>query len=113
LIGTEFESTKVSATRRSVDRAGVGDIVEIREGDALATLSMNLPPEIHLVLLDGAKDMYADIIRLLEPRLIDGALVVADNAGRAESFRDYVRSGDGYVSTGLEELDLQLSCKVS
>ena len=40
LIGTEFEPTKVSATRRSVDRAGVGDIVEIREGGALATLSM-------------------------------------------------------------------------
>ena len=57
--------------------------------------------------------MYADIIRLLEPRLIDGALVVADNAGRAASFRDYVLSSDVYVSTGLEELDLEISCKVS
>lgn len=42
-------------------------IVQVREGDAMQTLAVELPAEIHLVLLDGAKDMYIEVIGLLEP----------------------------------------------
>ncbi len=113
VIGTEFEPTKVSTTRRTIDRAGVGDLVQIREGDAMETLAQDLPSEIQLVLLDGAKDMYVDVFRLLEPHLAPGAVVIADNATRAAGYRDGIRNSDGYVSTGLNELDLEISCKVS
>jgi len=98
LIGTEFEPTKVSATRKTVDQAGVADIVEVREGDAMKTLADDLPSEIHLVLLDGAKDMYLDVNQLLEPHLAPGALLIADNATRAVSYRDHVRNSDNYVT---------------
>jgi predicted O-methyltransferase YrrM len=111
LIGTEFEPTKVDATRQSVERAGVDDIVEIRAGDALQTLSVDLPGEIDLVLLDGAKDMYLDIFRLLEPRLTLGALVLADNAARSDTYRQHIRASGGYTSTGIDELDLEISCR--
>ncbi len=113
LIGTEFEPTKVSATRKTVDQAGVADIVEVREGDAMKTLADDLPSEIHLVLLDGAKDMYLDVNQLLEPHLAPGALLIADNATRAVSYRDHVRNSDNYVTTGLDGLDLEISCKTS
>ena len=113
VIGTEFESTKIDATRASVSQAGVDDIVEIRAGDARATLASNLPTEIDLVLLDGAKPLYLEILRLLEPHLRLGAVVVADNARRAADYQRYVRDSDAYVSTGLAELDLEISCRTS
>src|ERR1700761_5030406 len=43
LITTEFESSKVAAARRNFDAAGLGDLVEVREGDALETLANELP----------------------------------------------------------------------
>jgi hypothetical protein len=37
LITTEFEPSKVAAARRTIAAAGLGDLVEVREGDALET----------------------------------------------------------------------------
>jgi len=51
--------------------------VEIREGDALDTLSVDLPETIDLVLLDGAKALYPEILSLVENRLRPGAFIVA------------------------------------
>jgi predicted O-methyltransferase YrrM len=50
----------------------VSDLIEIREGDALETLRQDLPDTIDLVLLDGAKSLYPEILDLLEPRLRKG-----------------------------------------
>jgi predicted O-methyltransferase YrrM len=80
-------------------------------GDARATLASNLPTEIDLVLLDGAKPLYLEVLALLEPRPKPGAVVVADNAHRAADYQSYVRDHDTYVSTGLAELDLEISCR--
>ncbi|MBJ7544139.1 class I SAM-dependent methyltransferase, partial [Rhodomicrobium udaipurense] len=38
LIGTELEPTKVTRARAHLEAAGLADLVEIREGDALDTL---------------------------------------------------------------------------
>ena len=46
--------------------AGLIDLVAIREGDALQTLADGLPESFDLVLLDGAKGLYADIFKLAE-----------------------------------------------
>jgi predicted O-methyltransferase YrrM len=59
---------------------GLADLVEIREGDALQTLAQDLPETIDLLLLDGAKGLYLDIVLLVEERLRVGTLIVADNA---------------------------------
>jgi predicted O-methyltransferase YrrM len=44
-----------------------------RERDALQTLSVDLPETIDLVLLDGAKAIYPEILKLVENRLKPGA----------------------------------------
>jgi predicted O-methyltransferase YrrM len=80
LITSEFEPSKVARARDHLTAGGLIDLVEIREGDALRTLSLNLPDTIDLVLLDGAKALYPDILKLVESRLRPGALIVADNA---------------------------------
>jgi len=75
--------------------------VDVRESDARETLRANLPGEIDLLFLDGAKEMYREVLAMLEPRLAPGALVVADNAGRAPDFREHVRSSGRYLSADV------------
>ena len=58
LITTEFEPSKVAKARANLTAGGLIDLVELREGDALKTLSVDVPEMIDLVLLDGAKGLY-------------------------------------------------------
>src|SRR5579871_6745931 len=55
LIGTELEPSKLARARANLEAAGLADLVDIREGDALETLARDLPETIDLVLLDGHK----------------------------------------------------------
>jgi predicted O-methyltransferase YrrM len=87
-------------------------MVEIREGNALETLSVDLPETIDLVLLDGAKSLYPEILSLLEGRLKPGALIVADNADMSPDYLKHVRSpASGYMSVAFGE-DVELSMRL-
>jgi predicted O-methyltransferase YrrM len=111
LISAEFEPSKVAAARRNIESAGLSDLVEVREGDALETLADGLPESIDLVLLDGAKALYPGVLALLEPRLHAGSVLVADNADWSPEYLEIVRSGGRYVSQALHE-DLEVSVKL-
>lgn len=78
VIGTEMEPGKVKAARANIAQAGLASFVEIREGDAMKTLA-ELEGTIDLLLLDGWKDIYLPMIKMLAPRLRRGAVVLADN----------------------------------
>lgn len=81
-------------------------------GDALETLSVDLPETIDLVLLDGVKALYPEILSLLESRLRSGAFVVADNADMGPEYLACVRSpANGYLSTPFAE-DVVLSMRI-
>ena len=97
IVSSEFEPSKVARARENIATAGLADLVEIREGDALETLSRDLPEPVDLVLLDGAKGLYPQILSLIEPRLRPGAMLVADNANWSADYLARVR-GPGYVS---------------
>ena len=112
LITTEFEPSKLARARANIAAGGLSDLVEIREGDALETLAHDLPTPIDLVLLDGAKGLYADILALLEERLRPGALILADNADWSPEYLTRVRSpAQGYMSVPFAE-DVELSMRV-
>ena len=78
VIGSEFEPTKAAKARQNVAEAGLLDLVEIREGDAQETLG-NPGGTVDMVFLDGHKDLYLSILKMLTPHLRKGAVVVADN----------------------------------
>lgn len=112
LITSEFEPSKVARARDNLVAGGLDDLVEIREGDALTTLRTDLPDAIDLVLLDGAKALYPDILDLVERRLKPGAFVVADNADYSPDYLARVRSpANGYMSTPFGE-DVELSMRL-
>jgi predicted O-methyltransferase YrrM len=112
LIGSEFEPSKIARALANLGAAGLSDLVEIREGDALQTLARDLPDLIDFVLLDGAKSLYSPILSLLEGRLRAGALVVADNANDSPEYLARVRSMVGdYISVPFAD-DVELSMRL-
>jgi predicted O-methyltransferase YrrM len=113
IITTEFESSKAERAREHLTEAGLIDLVEIREGDALETLAHSLPDALDLVLLDGAKALYADILHLVAARLRPGSLVLADDAHRCPEFVSRIRSdAHHYLSVPLAG-DLEISMRLA
>lgn len=113
LITTEFEASKVARARENLTTGGLIDLVDIREGDALQTLSVDLPETIDLLLLDGAKALYSEILSLVESRLRPGAFIVADDADVSPDYLAHVRSpAKGYMSVPFGA-DVELSMRVS
>ncbi|GAA4709321.1 O-methyltransferase [Phytohabitans rumicis] len=114
VFGTELNPAKVTAVRANLDEAGLGDRVTILAGDALDTLA-DIPGPIGVVLLDGWKDQCLPVLRLLEPRLESGALVVADDIElpAMADYLDYVRDpANGYVSVTFPVEDgMEISCR--
>ena len=105
VIGSEIEPTKHARATQNLRDAGVGEVAEVRLGDALATLA-GVPAPIDLVLLDGWKDLYLPILKLLAPKLRRGSVVLADNIftfrASLRPYVEYVQSGEhGFVSTTL------------
>ena len=112
LITSEFEPSKVARARDHLEQGGLLDLVDIRAGDALETLATDLPEQIDLLLLDGAKALYPEILGLVRSRLRPGALVIADNADMNPDYVALVRSpASGFMSLPFAE-DVELSVNV-
>ncbi|MGB3126306.1 MAG: class I SAM-dependent methyltransferase, partial [Pseudomonas sp.] len=112
LIGSEFEPSKIALAREHFIEGGVSDLIEIREGDALVTLATDLPEAVDLLLLDGAKTLYGDVLGLVEKHLRPGALVVADNTDYCPEYLAHVRSPqNGYLSVPFGD-DIELSIRL-
>jgi predicted O-methyltransferase YrrM len=103
VVSTELSARKVDAARSNLKEAGVDGAVTILAGDARETLA-DIPGPVGLVLLDGWKNLYVPVLRLLEPKLAPGALVVADDTNMASvaEYLAYVRDpASGYVSVAF------------
>lgn len=101
LIGTELEVSKAAAARENLAAAGLADLVDIRVGDALETLKSGIDGDIDLVHLDGAFNLYLPVLKLLEPHLKAGALVIGENAFEP-GYLDYVRDPrNGFLSLAV------------
>jgi predicted O-methyltransferase YrrM len=116
VVTTELSDTKIAAAKQTFAATGLDDVITILEGDARSTLTA-LDEPVDFVLLDGWKDLYLPVMKLLEPHLSAGVLVVADNASAPDMkpYLDYVRNPDnGYVSFNflVRETDsMEVSCR--
>jgi predicted O-methyltransferase YrrM len=116
VISTELNAAKAARARANLAEAGLSDWVTILEGDARQTLATVDAP-VGFVLLDGWKDLYLPVLRLLEPRLTAGALILADDTiSQAEQMTDYLTyvrdPAHGYLSILFPESDgLEITCR--
>jgi predicted O-methyltransferase YrrM len=84
VIGAEIVPAKIATARQNLAAAGLSDFVEIRAGDARATLR-DLGGAIDFALIDGwpgeqGPSLSLEVIRVVAPQLRPGALVLNDNA---------------------------------
>jgi len=98
VIGTEMEASKAERARANLADAGLAEYAEIRIGDALETLK-NLAGPVDLLFLDGWKDLYVPVAKMMEPKLRTGALLLADTIrtfpAEPKSYLDYTGAPDG------------------
>ncbi|HTV58191.1 MAG TPA: class I SAM-dependent methyltransferase [Verrucomicrobiae bacterium] len=105
VTGSEMEPHKIAEAAKNIEAAGLSDIAAILPGDARETLPAVEGP-LDLAFLDGRKDLYLPVLKLLEPKLRPGAVVLSDNMdsfrGEVAEFREYVQSGkNGFASATI------------
>jgi predicted O-methyltransferase YrrM len=112
-IGINEDEAKMA--KENLRKAEVAPKVDVIVGDALEVIPKLTGP-FDLVFIDAEKTEYLQYLRLVEPKLHKGSVVVADNAGiLAEEMRnylDYVRHspkyGSNYVSVGEDGLEISV-----
>ena len=105
LISAELSRAKSEAASGNLASLGLGDLVEFRCGDAFETLHP-FNGKIDLLFLDGWKDGYLPLLKMLEGEIAPGDFVAADDTKlfpeRLASYLAHVREPlNGYHSVDL------------
>jgi predicted O-methyltransferase YrrM len=89
VIGTEYEPAKASAARTHFEQAGLGDLIDLREGDLRETLR-EIGGAVDFMLVDIWIAMARPALELVTPHLRRGAMVICDNTARFRAdYADY------------------------
>ena len=110
-IHPDEAKTAVEYIRKAVTPAQI----EVITGDAIQVIP-ELKENFDFVFIDAEKTQYLNYLRLVEDKLCEGAVVVADNAGifanQMKNYLDYVRhSGkysSKYVPVGVDGIEISV-----
>jgi predicted O-methyltransferase YrrM len=114
VLSLERDHGCIADWRRNVADAGVDDVAELVEGDALETLPM-IDDVFDVVFLDAANKQYEELFGLARGKLEPGALVIADDVTlHADTLRAYsqARQADPSLSSVTVPLDRGLELSV-
>ncbi len=108
----EIDPARVRQTRENLAKVGLESVVTCVEGDALKTLA-EIEGPIDFVFIDAVKHDYFKYLKLIEPKLSAGAVVVADNviqsARAMKDYLDYVQTSPDYdtviIRSSIEKND--------
>lgn len=99
LYTLDINPKMVEATREHLRNLGLDKTVTVVEGDALKTLR-ELDGEFDFAFLDAVKGDYMEYLKILEPKLKPGAIVVGDNviksARAMADFLEYIQTNPDY-----------------
>jgi predicted O-methyltransferase YrrM len=97
----EIHVKEADAARENIRRAGISPKVDVIVGDALKVIP-TLRDCYDAVFIDADKSEYYEYLKLMEPNLHKGTVVVADNAGifadQMRYYLEYVRNSGSYQS---------------
>jgi predicted O-methyltransferase YrrM len=120
LYTLEIDPRMVKECRENLKKVGLEDTVTCIEGDALKTLAQ-LEGTFDFVFIDARKQDYLRYLKLIEPKLLPGAVIVGDNVIRSaramKDFLDYIQNSPNYdtviIRASMEKNDgLSISYKV-
>jgi len=116
----EIDPTRVQETRENLAKVGLENVVTCIEGDALKTLA-DLEGPIDFVFIDAVKQDNFKYLKIIEPKLSPGTVVVADNviqsARAMKDYLDYVQTSPDYdtviIRSSMEKNDgMSISYKI-
>jgi predicted O-methyltransferase YrrM len=114
VLSLERDEGCIADWRRNVADAGVDDVADLVEGDALETLP-RIDDVFDVVFLDAANKVYEELFQLARKKLEPGALVIADDVIlHTDTLEPYVRArrADPTLSTLTVPLDRGLELSV-
>lgn len=110
LTTVDIDPQMVAAARKNLADMQLQDTVSVVEGDALEVLPQ-LQGEYDFLFLDALKNDYLKYFRAMEPKLVPGAVIVADNviqsADAMRDFLDAVKSDPDYHMVILRASELK------
>jgi predicted O-methyltransferase YrrM len=90
VVTLERSTSKIEMARENLAAAGVAEHVQIKEGEALASLQ-ELSGPFDLVFLDADRPQYLAYLEQVVPKIRKGGLLVTDNVvSHAEELRDFL-----------------------
>ena len=122
IVSCELDPERVAFAERHIAGAGFADVIEIRQGPALASIE-SLDGPFDLVFIDADKAGYHDYYEAVLPKLSERGLIVVDNvlwSGRVaepesaedtestralRAFNDHVTADERVVSVMLSVRD--------
>lgn len=116
----DIDPAAVQEARANLEKVGLENVVTVVEGDALKTMP-NLEGPLDFVFIDALKSDYLKYLKILEPKLKPGAVVVADNviksAKAMQDFLDYIQNSPDYdtviIRASMEKNDgMTISYKI-
>lgn len=106
VVTLEYEPRHAEVARANLDRAGVGDRVDIRVGPALDSLPGLVDEDpFDLVFIDADKENNSNYVRAALGLSRPGTVIVVDNVVRAGAIVDQ-DSGDERVRASRDVLEL-------
>ena len=120
LYTLEIDPRRVKECRENLKEVGLENTVTCIEGDALKTLP-TLEGEFDFVFIDAVKRDYLKYLKLLEPKLKPGTVIVGDNviqsARAMRDFLDYIQESPNYdtviIRASMEKNDgISVSYKI-
>ena len=104
LITVDIDPKMVKTANDNLQKVGLQDVVTVVEGDALKVLP-KLEGQFDFVYIDAVKSDYLKYFKALEPKLLPGAVIVADNVIRSArhmpDFLDYIGNSPNYLSNTI------------
>ncbi len=120
LYTLEINPESVKECRENLKKVGLEDTVTCIEGDALKTLP-TLKGQFDFVFIDALKSDYLKYLKIIEPKLVPGSVIVGDNVIRSaramQDFLDYIQNNPDYdtviIRASMEKNDgMSISYKI-
>ncbi len=105
IISVEINPDIAEMARKNFERAEVSDRIELIVGDARQIIPTLTGP-FQMIFLDAAKEQYLQYLKLAEPLMAPGSVVVADNvkifSKQMSDYLEYVRKSGLYVNQTVD-----------
>jgi len=101
IVTIEIHQDEAELAEKNIQRAKIAPKITIIAGDA-KTIIPTLKGPFDFAFIDAEKNEYFQYLKLAEPKLQKGTIIVADNAGifadQMKDYLDYMRNSGKYKS---------------